>query len=237
MKSLVGDYRREHLFTLRQSLQAYRHYQTLIAACDQEIEEYLKQFDDKIDVHQYPLGPERHRHKPRKNEFRFDLRTHLYRILGVDLTRVPGLNAITVHTLLAEVGRDLSRFPNAAAFTSWLGLCPQNKKSGGKILSAKTRRTKNRANHALRVAAQALHGSKTHLGVYYRRMRARLGAPKAVTAAAHKLARIVFHLLTTGQSYDEIVFAAAEQRRRTRMENRPRHQARQYGFQLIPIAS
>ncbi len=236
-KALVGDYRREHLFTLRQSLEAYRHYQTLVAACDREIEEHLKEFDNKIDIEKHPLGPEPHPRKPRGNEFRFDLRTHLYRILGVDLTAVPGLHSITIHTLLAEIGPDLSRFPNAAAFASWLGLCPQNKKSGGKILSAKTRRTTNRANRALRLAAQALKNSQSYLGAYHRKMRARLGAAQAITATAHKLARIVFHLLTTGQPYDESIFAAEEQRRRTRIENRLRHQAREFGFQLVPISS
>jgi transposase len=235
VKALVGDYRREHLFTLDQSLQAYRHYQKLMVACDREIEEYLKEFDSKIDVEQHPLLPERHAHKARKNEFRFDMRTQLYRILGVDLTLVPGLNAISVHTLLAEIGPDLSRFANAAAFASWLGLCPENKKSGGKVLSAKTRRTKNRINRTLRVAAQTLHGSKTYLGAYYRKMRARLGAPKAITATAHKMARIVFHLLTTGQSYDESCFAVEEQRRRTRTENQLRRQAREFGFQLVAL--
>lgn len=104
-------------------------------------------------------------------------------------------------------------------------------------MSAKTRRTKNRLNHALRVAAQTLHRSQTHLGAYYRKMRTRLGAPKAITAAAHKLARIIFHLLTTGQAYDESVFAADEQRRRTHIENRLRRQAKEFGFQLVPLAS
>lgn len=234
-KSLVGDYRREHLFTLRQSLQAYRHYQSLMAACDQEIAEYLKEFDSKINLDQHPLPPERYPHPRRKNEFHFDMRTELYRILGVDLTAVPGLNALTAHTLLGEIGRDLSRFPNAASFASWLGLCPQNKKSGGKVLSTKTRRTKNRLNCALRVAAQTLHRSQTHLGAYYRRMRTRLGAPKAITATAHKLARIIFHLLTTGQSYDESIFATDELRRRTRTEHRLRRQAKEFGFELVAI--
>jgi len=237
VKSLVGDYRREHLFTLRQSLDSYRHYQALMAACDREIEDYLKEFDSKIDIDQHPLPPERYPHRRRKNEFHFDMRTELYRILGVDLTAIPGFNAITAHAVLAEVGRDLSRFRNAAAFVSWLGLCPQNKKSGGKVLSTKTRRTKNRLNSALRVAAQTLHRSQTYLGAYYRRMRARLGAPKANTAAAHKLARILFHLLTAAQPFDENVFAADEQRRRTRMENRLRRQAREFGFQLVALPS
>jgi transposase len=236
IKSLVGDYRREHLFTLRQSLKAYRHYQTLVADCDEEIEKYLKEFDSKIDVDQHPLPPEPRRHKPRKNEFHFDMRTHLYRILGVDLTAVPGLNALTAHTLLAEVGPDLSRFRNASAFVAWLGLCPNNKTSGGRVLSSKTRRTQNRLNRALRVAAQTLHKSQSYLGSYYRRMRTRLGAPKAITAAAHKLARIIFHLLTAQHCYDEGIFAQEEQRHRTRMENRLRHQAKQFGYQLVALS-
>jgi len=235
VKSLVGDYRWEHLFTLKQSLEAYRHYQTMVAACDREIEKYLKQFDSKIDVKQNPLPTETHGHKPRKNEFRFDMRTELYRILGVDLTAVPGLNAITVHTILAEIGHDLSRFRNAAAFSAWLGLSPDNRKSGGRILSSKTRKTANRVNRALRLAAQTLHKSQSYLGSYYRRMRSRLGAPKAITAAAHKLARIVFHLLSVRQPYDESIFAKEEQRHRTRMENRLRQQAREFGYQLVAL--
>lgn len=162
------------------------------------------------------------------------MRTELYRILGVDLTAIPGFNAITAHAVLAEVGRDLSRFRNAAAFASWLGLCPQNKKSGGKVLSTKTRRTKNRLNCALRIA-QTLQRSQTYLGDYYRRMRARLGAPKANTAAAHKLARILFQLLTTKRPFDENIFAADEQRRRVKMENRLRRQATEFGFQLVAL--
>jgi transposase len=105
------------------------------------------------------------------------------------------------------VGRDLSGFRSAAAFASWLGLCPDNRVSGGKVLSSRTRPVNHRLAHALRLAAQALFRSQSWLGQYFRRMRAKLGAPKAITAAAHKLARIVFHMLTTGQAYDETVFA------------------------------
>ena len=115
-KALVGDYRREHLFTLRQSLQAYRQCQDLIAACDREIEQYLKEFDSKLDPTQTPLAKPKDRHKPRRNEMKFDLRAHLYRIFGVDLTEIPGINALTAHVLFAEIGPDLSRFANASAF-------------------------------------------------------------------------------------------------------------------------
>jgi transposase len=163
------------------------------------------------------------------------MRSELYRLFGVDLTKVPGISALTAHALLAEVGPDLSRFRSAAAFANWLALCPGNKKSGGKILSSKTRPTNSRAAHALRVAAQTLARSRSHLGNFYRSMRARLGAPQAITAAAHKLARILYHLLTTGKDYDETVFAQQQQKQKLRLHKRLSKQAHQLGFQLIPI--
>lgn len=128
-------------------------------------------------------------------------------------------------------GRDVSQFRSAAAFASWLGLCPQTDKSGGRVLSARIR-TKNRLNRALRLAAQALHRSESYLGNFYRRMRSRLGAPTAITATAHKWARILFHLLRTGEAYDESIFAVKEQRCRVRLEHRLRRQARQLGYDL-----
>lgn len=237
IKSLVGDYRREHLFTLRQSLAAYRNYQKLIAECDREIEGQLKTFDARVDCEAKPLpAPKVRRHKLFGNEPQFDLRKHLYRIFGVDLTEVPGMSILTAHTLLAEVGPDLSRFPNASAFASWLGLCPDNDITGGKKVAVGTRHVNNRAAWALRMAANALRNSRSGLGDYYRRMRAKLGAPKAITAAAHKLARIIFHLLTTHQAYDETAFARRDEQTRRRTETILRSQAKALGFQLIPAS-
>jgi transposase len=175
IKSLVGDYRPEHLFTLRQSLAAYRYYQKLIADCDREMEKQLLLFESKDSM---PLPLQSRRKKRSLNEPSFDLRQHLYRIFGVDLTAVPGINVLTVHTILTEVGPDLSGFRSASAFASWLGLCPDNDKSGGKILSARTRKVNSRTALAFRMAANSLHRSKSWLGNYFRRMRARLGAPK-----------------------------------------------------------
>jgi len=235
MKSLVGDYRREHLFTLRQSLEAYRYYQSLLRDCDQQIEQELKNLDSHLPPEAPALPPDRHPHRPRKNEFRFDMRSELYRIYGVDLTAIPSISALTAHTVLAEVGTDWSKFRDGQAFASWACLCPNNKKSGGKILSAQTRRSANRVNRALRLAAQSLQKSKSYLGNYYRKTRARLGAPSAITATAHKLARIIFHLLTTGKAYDESVFAIEEQRQRLRLESKLKRQAQQLGYQLIPL--
>jgi transposase len=234
-KSLVGDYRTEHVFTLRQSLKAYRQYQQLIAECDREIQVRLEILPSKTGVEQRPLPPAKSRAKKRKtNEPEFDLRNQHYRILGVDLTDVPGMSSLLIHTILAEVGPDLSKFRTASAFASWLGLCPDNNISGGKVLWAGTRRVNNRAAKAFRLAAHTLHHSDCALGQYYRRMRAKLGPPQAVTATAHKVARIVFHLLTTGQAYDESVFARDEERYTKHVEKRLKAHARALGFQLIP---
>jgi transposase len=238
-KSLVGDYRREHLFTLRQSLAAFRHYQELIAGCDREIAQSVEQFESKLDPPVDPPpaspSPSNDGSKPRASEPAFDLQTHLHRIFGVDLTQVPGINVLTTQTLLAEIGPDFSHFANGPALTSWLGLCPDNRVSGRKVLSVKTRKVKNRAATALRMAAQALHRSQSFLGHFYRRMRTKLGAPKAITATAHKLARILYHMVTTGHAYDETICAQNEVQNRQRMEARLRKQARELGLQLVAI--
>jgi transposase len=235
-QALIGDYRSEHLFTLRQSLQAYRQYQRWIAECDEEIEHHLSSLDSRLATDQKPLSPPKDRHKPRRNEPRFHLRIHLYRIFGVDLTEVPGINVLTAQTFLTEVGPDLRKFPNDAAFASWLGVCPDNRISGGRILSVKTRKVINRLTAALRMAAQSLHRSRSYLGEYFRRMRSRLGTPAAITAAAHKLARVLYHLITTRQPYDESVFAVMEKRTRQRQFTRLKRQAAALGFQLTPSA-
>lgn len=137
---------------------------------------------------------------------KFDLGSEMFRIYGADLTAVPGIDAFAADVLFAEIGPDLSRFSTVAAFVSWLGLCPDNRISGGKLLSVRTRLVKSRVAKALRMAAQSLRRSQSYLGSYSRRMRTRLGTPKAITAAAHKLARVIYHPLTTGQSREETVF-------------------------------
>ena len=216
---------------------AYRHYRQLLAGCDVEIERMLKEFTDGAGPDTPALEPPKDRHKPRRNEMRFDLRGHLHRIFGVDLTAVPGVRAQTAYVLLSEVGRDLSAFPSAAAFASWMGLCPDNRVSGGKVLSSHTRRVKSRLARALRLAALSLFRSQSWLGHYFRKMRAKLGAPKAITAAAHKLARILFHLIHTRQPYDESVFAAQEIQNNQRIQQRLHLQAKKYGYQIVEITA
>lgn len=235
VKSLVGDYREEHLFVLRQSLDGYRSYQNMIEKLDIEVKRRMVCLPSKVDPIEKPLGKERNPRKtPRRTE-PLELRRELYRAFGIDLTQIPGINPLTAQVLLTEIGPNLDRFPTAAAFCSWLRLCPEPRISGGQVLSSKTRPTKNRAALGLRLAAQALHRSQTFLGDYFRRMKARLGAPSAITAVAHKLARIVYHLITTQKEYDSTVFHDQERRTQDRKRRRLQAQAKELGLQLIPV--
>jgi len=234
-KSLEGDYRSEHLFTLRQSLVAYRFYRGLMADVDEEVEKYLRAIPTSTSAQpKRPSGTKKRIYQRAGNEPAFDLKSQLYRIAGVDLTDVPGVSTLTAHTIIMEIGPDVSRFRSASAFASWLGLCPEKKISGGKVLHSQTRHVKNRAAIALRLGAQCLYHANNHLGEFYRKAKWRLGARAAVTATAHKLARIVYHLLTTKQPYTEEVFQKADTQAKTRAENRLRQQAATLGFCLSP---
>ena len=238
-KSLEGDYRPEHLFALKQSLAAFRYYQKLVAESDQEIEQQLSAMATASTAE--PEPPKRTKASPyqkrRYEPKNFDLRGELYRIFGVDLTNVPGISAITAQTILCEIGTDLSRFRNASAFASWLGLCPENKISGGKVLYTKSRRVKSRVAAALRMGAHSLHHAKDYLGEFFRRITRKLGKPQAITATAHKLARIIFHVITTKEPYKEDVFHRWDTEARKRAELRLRRQAAQLGFTLLPAAN
>lgn len=238
-KALEGDYRVEHLFVLQQSLQAYRFYQAQIRQLDQQVEALLAQFDSKVDLSQHPVPANgKQSRKRRGNEPAFDLRSHLYRISGVDLTQVDGLNLCTVQTIFSEIGTDMGKWPTEKHFVSWLGLCPDNRISGGKLLQTKTRHVVNRAAGAFRMAAQSLKNSATALGAFYRRMRARLGAPKAITATAHKLARIVYRLLRYGEEYVDAGERYYEERYRKAVLKNLLKRANSLGYELVlkPIA-
>jgi transposase len=234
-KSLTGDYRREHLFTLKQTVASYRHCRQLIRDCDAEIESHLKEFDSRIDVDETPTDPSaKPKRKAKGNAPDFDVRTHMHRILGTDLTEIDGVSDLTAHVFFTEVGPDLSKFQTVNHFASWLGLCPNNKVSGGKILSSHTRPGSNRLAQALRLSANSLWNSKSYLGDYFRRARARHGAPKAITATAHKLARIIYHLIKNQKAFDETVFAEQEQAHQKRLKKRLVNQAKSLGLQLVP---
>jgi transposase len=236
-KSLVGDYRHEHLFTLRQSVDLYREYQRRIAACEEEMQRLMKGLETKADpAVSLPAAKDSVRKcKVMVPAKAMALREEAYRILGVDLTTIPGISVLHVQTILAELGGDVSKFRSAGAFSSWMGLCPDNDISGGKVLWTGTRKVKNRVALTLRMAAQSLQKSQSALGEFYRRMRTRLGAPKAITAAAHKLARIIYHMLETREPYDESVFARAESRHRQRAETRLKALAHALGYTLAPV--
>jgi transposase len=229
--ALVGDYRVEHLFVLKQELSLYDTYQQQIQQCDQQIEQCLSEFDSQSDE---PLPPRPKGKKPSRNAPSFDLRSHLYRISGVDFTQIDGLEALTVQAIIAEVGLDPTRFPTSKHFTSWLGICPGSKISGGKILSSKTRAVVNRASNAFRIAAQSLANSQTALGGFYRRIRTRSGAPIAITATAHKLARIFYHLWTTGEDFVDAGAEAYEQQYQQRVFKHLKQRAKKMGFDLVP---
>lgn len=179
-------------------LAAYDFITTQLAEVDREIEKQLA----TLGIHDGEPGARRKRGRAR-NAPRFDLRTHLFRMCGVDLTWIDGIDVTTAMVVLSEVGPDLSRFPTMRQFTSWLGLCPGTRITGGKVLTGKTKRCANRAAQALRMAAAALRTSQSALGAYCRRLCARMDKPKAVTAAAHNLARLIYTLLTRGQEYVE----------------------------------
>src|SRR6266702_5746018 len=196
-KALQGTWRAEHLFVLQQAVALYEFYHQQLALCDRQIKAHLETFADKSAGQ--PLPPKARRSK-KTNEPRFDARTPLYHMAGVDLTTIEGIEENTALILLSEIGTDMHRWPSVKHFCSWLGLCPQHQISGGKVLSRRVRPGAHRVTVARRLAARSLHHSQSALGAFFRRMTARLGTPKAITATAHKLARLVSHLLTPGSA-------------------------------------
>jgi transposase len=232
-KSLVGDYRPEHIFTLKQSLAAFRYYQKLIADCEQEIQQRIEAFNAENGGPSAPTGVDSS--KPTiETPKNFDLHSHLERIFGVDLTRIPGFDCLRVQTIFSELGVDLSStFSTDDRFCSWLNLCPKDGFSAGRRIRGPKTKTKNRVTQEFRMAAQALHHSQSFLGDFYRSQRARYGAVKAIKNTAHKLARIFYHLVTTRQPYDETVFAKLEQRNQKRRLHKLQSLAKQMGYSLV----
>jgi len=256
-KSLEGDWRREHLFVLRMAWQNGKHVQEQIKKCDQELMEYARQLEASTVVAKpmrpvrivclkaEPGVPELHpaaavrpakpRKKTSKNEPDGPWREELHRFFGVDLTLIPSIGVISAITLMTELGNDLSAFKKSHHFGSWLCLCPDNETSSSKVLRRSTRRSQNRVRQVLRMAASSLHHDKSYLGDKYRRLRAKLGAPKAITAMAHQLARIIWHLLTYRVPFDIGIFAAQEKANQTRRLKHLNSNARQMGYQLTPL--
>src|SRR5579864_6608535 len=234
-KSLEGNWRPELLFVLQQEVEMYDTYQQRIAECDQQLQEHLASFANIIPLQPTEAEPKRRKTKPAKNAPRFELRSELQRVTGVDLTRIDGIDVMVAQTLISEVGLDMSRWKTEAHFSSWLGLCPDNRTSGDKVLARGTRRVVNRAATALRMAALTLMRSRTYLGAQYRRLRTKLGAPKAITAMAHRLARLVYRMLKYGQHYVDKGAEYYEQRHREQQIAFLSKKAAQLGLQVTAL--
>ncbi len=229
-KALEGDWRAEHIFALQQAVELVDAYQAKIVACDARIQTHLNKFADRSGGAPLPHGPA---HRRDRNDLSFDATAELYRITGIDLTKVKGLEAHTVLKLLSETGLDMSRWPSDKHFSSWLGLSPNNRISGGKILSRRTTPTANRAAAALRLAAQSLHHSHSALGAFLRRKAAQIGMPKAITATAHKLARIIYNMLRYGTPFVERGQEHYESQYRDRVLKNITRRAKEMGYRLV----
>jgi len=235
-RSLEGNWRAELLFVLQQEVEMYDTYQRRIVECDQQLQTHLGGFADSTRSPSPP--PERkkkRKNKAAKNAPTFALRHELNRITGVDLTGIDGIDVMVAQTLISEVGLDMGRWKTEAHFASWLGLCPNNRTSGDKVLGRGTRGVINRAATALRMGATTLLRSHTYLGEQYRRLRTRLGAPKAITAMAHRLARLVYRMLKYGQQYNDKGAAYYEQRYRQQQIQFLKKKAAKLGLQLLPV--
>jgi transposase len=219
---------------LKQAVELYEMYSQQVQACDAEIERQYSAIKPIFDEPLPPLPPAPKKYRRQGSTPDYDLRAYLYQLTGVDLTRIDGLDTLLIQTILSEVGLDMSKWPTVKHFTSWLHLAPYNDISGGKVLRSRTAKTQNRATHAFKLAAQSVSRSQSALGGYYRRMRAKHGAPKATTATAHKLARIFYHMLKYRQAYHDPGQDYYEQQYRERTINNLRRRAKELGLDLVP---
>jgi len=233
-QALEGNYRPEHLFALRQAVALYDTYQQHVADCDHAIEALLACLQVSPPPEE-PLPVARHRTR-QTNALDFDVRAALYAVIGTDLTQIHGFGPYLALKLVSECGTDLSRWPTVQHFTSWLCLAPSNQISGGKILSAHTRRSKNRASALLRLAAVNVGKTSSALGAFYRRLAARIGKAKAVTATARKLAVLFYNALRYGMDYCDPGAAYYEERYRERVLHHLTRRAKQLGYTLAPAS-
>jgi len=244
VKALEGNYRSEHLLCLKHALEAFDFFHSQVLECEKAIEQILNEWKNKQQRESLGTLPsdtcikDKKKSRVRKTTYNktpyfFEAEQSLEQILHVDLTEIPGLESNGVMRILAETGSDMSKWPSSKHFASWLGLCPGNKISGGKVLSSKTKPSANKAAQMLRMAANSLHHSKSALGAYFRRMRSRLGAPKAITATAHKLAKLFYTMLREGKGFKEIGQAAYEERFKARNLLSLQKRAKDFGYRLV----
>src|SRR5215216_1204356 len=237
-KALTGTWQDAQIFILQQNLQLYEFYTAQLAACDSEMERYYQAMESRHEK-DAPL-PDLPKAKPgsrSKNEPNFNVRAQLARIVGVDLVGVMGLSASSAQTIITEIGTDMTRFPTVKHFCSWLGLAPHNDISGGRVLRSRTLKVRSRANQAFRQAAESVARSQSSFGRYFRAMRARLGPEQAIVATAHKIARVVYHLLTTKEPYREECAEEADRKRQERELKQLARRAQKLGYSLNPITA
>jgi len=236
-KALQGNYKPEHIFVLKQSLAQYDFYLGQIQECDAEMEAMYAALPPSDPQSRAPSPPKPKGGKPRKNQAHYDLATALYELVGVDLTAIDGIDALTAQTIITEIGLDVSAWPTVKHFTSWLGLAPHNDISGGKVLRSRTKKTQNKANLAFRLAAQSLHRSQSAVGAFHRRMKAKHGPAKATTATAHKLARMVYFMVKNRTDYVDPGVTYYEQQYRDRTIRNLKRKAASLGMELVPVAA
>jgi transposase len=232
-RALQGNWREEHLFALTQALKTYEHLRRQLAECDGRIERYLRTLPDRSGGE--VLEPRAKKRSAPAGAPRFDARGLLFRWAGRDLTVIEGIDQNTALTVLAEIGTDMSKWPSEKHFTSWLGLCPQHRGSGGKIKTRRLRGGANRAARSFRLAAQGCHHAKNALGAFYRRVQARAGGGKAVVATARKIACRVYRLLKYGEAYVRQEMAASEAQFRAKTTKGLAKKAAELGYTLVPM--
>jgi transposase len=235
-EALTGNYREEHVFALRQAVELYDFYQTRVEACDREVERCLRALNEQRELPAVSLPAARTKGRT-TNAPDLEIRRALYTLVGgVDLTQIHGLGPYSALRIVAECGTDMSRWRTAKHFTSWLTLAPGSKISGGKVLSSRTRRSANRATVLLRMAAVGVGRTSTALGAFFRRLAARVGKAKAVTATARKIAVLFYNTLRYGAAYVDPGVDYYEERYRRRTVDNLRRRAESLGFKLIEAA-
>jgi len=231
-KSLNGNYRQEHIFTLKQSVELYDIYHEKLNDCDIAIEKCLSQLEKQTDATNFQA--EKRRKKNNNNALKFDVVNYLYELCGTDLTKIDGLDEYSVLKILSETGINMGKWKTGKHFVSWMGLSPNNKISGGKILSSKTIKTQNRAKHVFKMVAFALSNSKSGLGAFYRRLRSRIGAPKAINATARKVAIIFYNMLKYKTSFITQTQEEYNEENKERLIKKLNNKAKQLGLELVP---
>ena len=234
-KALTGTWREEHLYILKQSLEFYDFYSQQIESCDAEIERVYGLIRPDWEAGELQALADKKCHSHSKNAPKeVEVRRHLKRICGVDLTAIHGISTSLAQTIVLEVGTDMSKFPNEKHFSSWLGLAPKHEISGGKILKSRTIKTHNRAGQAFRLAAGSVMRADCAFGAFYRRQKARLGPGQAVVATAHLIARLVYRMLKYQVEYEPLSVAEYEKHYREQQLKYLEKKAAKFGLQLVP---